>query len=154
MATTTSHNPSGDERGAVLEVPVRPEAVTRARAAVRRVAADTGLDGDRIDDLVVAVSEACTNALEANLRARCDDPIIVTVTAGATEIEVCVTDCGAGFEPDTLPVRPPLAHPGHLDVERGWGIQLMRELVDELVFDITGRGTTACLRMRLDAAAR
>lgn len=134
---------------AIVEVPIRPEAIVRARTAVRRSATHAGLVPDRVDDLLVAVSEACTNALEANLRAQCDDPLVVTCTRTPTGLEVRVTDCGTGFEPDRLPPRPPLAHPGHLDVERGWGIQLMRELVDEVVYDSTGDGTTVCLRVAL-----
>lgn len=133
----------------IVEVPIRPEAIVRARTAVRRSATHAGLAPDCVDDLLVAVSEACTNALEANMRARCDDPLIVTCTRTPTSLEIRVTDCGRGFEPDLLPSRPPLAHPGHLDVERGWGIQLMRELVDEVVYDITADGTTVCLRVSL-----
>lgn len=152
MATTTHQHDEPDERrDTVVEVPVRPEAIFATRRAVQRAATDAGMHPDRVDDLLVAVSEACTNALEANQRAGCEDPLVVTCTVGPDVFEVCVTDCGAGFEPALLPVRPPLTDPGHLDVERGWGIQLMRELVDELDYDSTEAGTTVCLRMALRA---
>ena len=102
---------------------------------------------DRIDDLLVAVSEACTNAMEAQVRAGTAAPIDVAWTVDETIFEVQVTDHGDGFEPATLPARPPVSDPRHLEVERGWGIQLMRQLVDELVFDVTGDGM--CVRLRL-----
>ncbi|HYD10955.1 MAG TPA: ATP-binding protein [Acidimicrobiales bacterium] len=150
---STLHPNGPDERDTRVEVPIRPEAIVSARSAVRRAAVHAGLGGDRIDDMLVAVSEACTNALEANQRAGSTQPLLVTITVTQTSIEVCVTDTGSGFQPDALPQRPPLADPGHLDIERGWGIQLMRELVDELVYDVTGPGTTVCLRMTLAAAS-
>ena len=126
---------------------MRPDAVVRARAAVREAAITAGLHDDRVDDLLVAVSEACTNAMEAQLRAGTSAPIEVTWTVDESIFEVQINDHGDGFEPSTLPARPPVTDPRHLDVERGWGIQLMRQLVDELVFDVTGDGM--CVRLRL-----
>ncbi|HEX4905552.1 MAG TPA: ATP-binding protein [Acidimicrobiales bacterium] len=126
---------------------MRPDAIARARAAVRAAAAAAGVHRDRIDDLLVAVSEACTNAMEAQVRAGTASPIDVTWAADESVFEVQVTDHGDGFEPTELPERPPVSDPRHLEVERGWGIQLMRQLVDELVFDVTGDGM--CVRLRL-----
>jgi len=149
---TTHHDDThddGDTHGTVVEVPIRPEAIFAVRRAVQRVASDAGLHHDRIDDLLVAVSEACTNALEANQRAGCDDALLVTCTTTGTTLEVAVTDCGGGFEPTAIPERPPITDPGHLDVERGWGIQLMRELVDELVYDVQGPGPGMTVRLRM-----
>ena len=151
MATTHEQHSEPDDQGdTVVAVPVRPEAIFTARRAVGRAAARAGLDRDRIDDLLVAVSEACTNALEANQRAGCDDPIVVTCVVVDDAFEVAVEDCGAGFDPLALAPRPPLTDPAHLDVERGWGIQLMRELVDELVYDhLDTGGMTVRLRVSL-----
>jgi anti-sigma regulatory factor (Ser/Thr protein kinase) len=64
-------------------------------------------------------------------------------------LEVFVVDHGTGFDPESLPVRPPRTDPHHLDVERGWGIQLMRALVDELVYVSDEEGTALVLRCRL-----
>ena len=138
---------SSDDWPARLKIPVRPDTVVRARETVRRSAAQAGLSTDRIDDLVVAVSEACTNAMEAQLRARTWSPIDVVCQVTGTTFEVQVRDHGEGFEPESLAPRPPFTDPHHLDVERGWGIQLMRQLVDELVFDVTGGGM--CVRLRM-----
>lgn len=123
--------------------------MVRARDTVRRSAERAGLAVDRIDDLVVAVSEACTNAMEAQLRAGVTAPLVVTCSVRAKFFEVRVRDRGSGFSPDALSPRPPLSDPGHLEVERGWGIQLMQQLVDDLVFDVTGAGTCVRLRMSL-----
>jgi serine/threonine-protein kinase RsbW len=132
-----------------LHLPVDPTAIAVARRAATRAARAAGLDADRSDDLVVAVSEACTNALEAQQRAGVTTPIEVSCRIVRGALEVVVVDRGLGFAPESLAPRPPLADPGHLDVERGWGIQLMRSLVDELEFVGVDAGTAVVLRCRL-----
>ena len=148
-SSTLRDSSSDDQSPRRVEIPVRPDAVVRARESVRRAAADAGVTRHRIDDLVVAVSEACTNALEAQLRCGARQPIEVTCSVTGSMFEVQVSDRGDGFDPAALPPRPPLTDPRHLDIERGWGIQLMRQLVDDLVFDLTGEGMRVRLRMSL-----
>lgn len=138
---------SSDDWPTRVQLPVRPDAVVRARQTVRGAAAAAGLGPDRVDDLTVAVSEACTNAMEAQIRAGMSAPIAVEWETTGTTFEVRVVDHGEGFEPYSLRSRPPMADPHHLDVERGWGIQLMQQLVDEVVFDMTGSGM--CVRLRM-----
>jgi anti-sigma regulatory factor (Ser/Thr protein kinase) len=53
-----------------LEIPARPEFLALARLLVAAaVAGDPVFPEDRLDDLRLAVSEACTNAMEAQARA-------------------------------------------------------------------------------------
>lgn len=74
-----------------LEIPARPEFVGIVRMAVAALAGlRTGFSYERIDDLRIVVSEACTTAIEAvagggdpdvRLRLRCiDDPEGLTIT--------------------------------------------------------------------------
>ena len=149
MGTTRLRNDDPDRSGPRLHLPVEPAAVGRARRAALTAARAAGLDPDRSDDLVVAVSEACTNALEAQQRAGVTTPIEITCVIDERTLEVVVLDRGLGFAPESIAPRPPLDHPGHLDVERGWGIQLMRSLVDELDFVGTDDGTAVVLRCHL-----
>ena len=149
MGTTRLRHDDADRSQPQLRLPVEPTAIAVARRAVARAARDAGLDADRSDDLVVAVSEACTNALEAQQRAAVLTPIEVSCRMVHSTLEVVVLDRGNGFHPESIAPRPPLAHPGHLDVERGWGIQLMRSLVDELDFVSTDDGTAVILRCHL-----
>jgi serine/threonine-protein kinase RsbW len=149
MASTRTRHDDSDRSLPQLHLPVEPTAIAVARRAAMRAASDAGLGPDRADDLVVAVSEACTNALEAQQRAGVTTPIEISCRIVRGALEVVVLDRGHGFAPESIAPRPPLAHPGHLDVERGWGIQLMRSLVDELEFVGTDDGTAVVLRCRL-----
>ena len=137
------------ERGAV-RVPVRPESVAVVRDVVRRAATGEGLLPDKVDDVLVAVSEACTNAMEAQLRLGITSPIEVRCLVLRDAFAVAVRDhAGGGFDPEDLAPRPPLADPRHLDVERGWGVQLMRELVDRFEFDALDDGSVVRLVLEL-----
>jgi anti-sigma regulatory factor (Ser/Thr protein kinase) len=130
-----------------LELPVRPEVVSVARLVVGAIVATEPLfDDERCADLRLAVSEACTNAIQAQLR-RPDEasrqaPIVVRCRSLEDRIEVTVTDHGGGFDPDALPAHPAITDPARLEYERGLGIPLIRMLADEHRFDPIPGGTS------------
>ena len=135
-----------------LEIPARAEFVALARLVVSALASsDSTLADERIDDLKLAVSEACTNAIEAHDAAGSAERVLVRCQAGADSLEVCVEDRGQGFDPADLPDHPPVTDPDRLKFERGLGIPLIRALVDEVEFSPTAEGTSVRLVMRLGA---
>ena len=131
-----------------LEIPARAEFVALARLVVSALAAsDSNLADERIDDLKLAVSEACTNAIEAHDAAGSDERVLVRCRAGEDALEVCVEDRGHGFDPAELPDHPPVTDPDRLKFERGLGIPLIRALVDEVEFSSSGGGTAVRIVM-------
>jgi serine/threonine-protein kinase RsbW len=131
-----------------LSVPSRAEYIAVVRLVVASLAsARRNLAHDRIDDLKLAVSEACTNAIEANMSAGGDHPVRVSCREAAERMEVCISDSGPGFDPDLLPEHPPVTDPDRLNFERGLGIPLIRSLVDDVRFESSPEGTT--VRMTL-----
>lgn len=133
-----------------LEIPARAEFVALARLVVSALASsDSTLADERIDDLKLAVSEACTNAIEAHDAAGSVERVLVRCQAGTDALEVCVEDRGHGFDPSDLPDHPPVTDPDRLKFERGLGIPLIRALVDEVEFSPTEEGTSVKLVMRL-----
>ncbi|HWC10850.1 MAG TPA: ATP-binding protein, partial [Acidimicrobiales bacterium] len=80
-----------------LEIPARAEFVALARLVVSALAAtDSQLPDERVDDLKIAVSEACTNAIEAHDAAGSQERVLVRCKAGDDALEVCVEDRGHG----------------------------------------------------------
>lgn len=143
-----------DRGGAVaIDLPPAPQYVGLARVVTSWAATMApALSRERVDDLRVAVSEACTNAMEAHLRAGVSEPVSIRLESDVDELCVLVHDHGGGFDPDRLPPRPPPDHPEHLAVERGWGVQLMRALVDEVDFQPGDDGTILRLVVRAPAS--
>jgi len=132
-----------------LEIPARAEFVALARLVVSALASsDSNLADERIDDLKLAVSEACTNAIEAHDAAGSQERVLVRCKTGDDSLEVCVEDRGHGFDPAQLPDHPPVTDPDRLKFERGLGIPLIRALVDEVEFSPTAQGTAVRLVMR------
>jgi serine/threonine-protein kinase RsbW len=136
-----------------LEIPARPEFVGIARMAVGALAGiRPGLAYERIDDLRIVVSEACTSAIEMlshsaaagagtppRLRVRCID--------GPKALEVHIEAPGAAFE-SAFPATDPESE------EDSFRISLIRALVDDAELR-SGPGGTAELRliMHRDAAS-
>jgi serine/threonine-protein kinase RsbW len=139
-----------------LEIPARPEFVALVRLVVSSVASTRRvLAEDRIDDVKLAVSEACTNAIEAHGKVALDDMVVVRLLEGDDRLEILIEDRGRGFDPNLLPEHPPVTDPERLNFERGLGIPLIRTLVDEVDFDSGAEGTSVkltiyCGRAKVD----
>jgi anti-sigma regulatory factor (Ser/Thr protein kinase) len=99
---------------------------------MERVAA-YGYTGQELADIETAIGEALANAAEHGHRPGGVFDVAVYVEGGAAVIEVL--DEGAGFahEPDPVNALPPP------DIARGFGIFLMRRLMDGLEFEEHGR---------------
>ncbi len=130
----------------VLRVPARAEHLALVRLVVTSMAELVAeLAGNRLDDLRLAVSEACANAVEAYGRLGLGDAeVVVRCRAQPGRIEVEVHDEAGGFDPARLQPHPPVEAPERLHHERGLGVPLMRELA-EAEFVREGRGTTVRL---------
>jgi serine/threonine-protein kinase RsbW len=126
-----------------LSVPTGPEYIAVVRLVVSSLAsARRNLADQRIDDIKLAVSEACTNAIEAQRRVDDSEPVVIRVLEAPERLEIQVVDHGGGFDVDDIPSHPPVTDPERLNFERGLGIPLIRTLVDYLQFDSNGDGTT------------
>jgi len=125
-----------------LEIPPRRDHLALVRRVVATAArADGALPDRRIDDLSLAVSEACTNAIDGQRSARSSAPVRVTVELDRASVSVTITDHAGGFSPDELDPLPAVDDPGRLRHERGLGLPLMRSLADAVTFTATPDGT-------------
>lgn len=119
-----------------LEIPALPEFVGIARMAVAALAGvRPGLEYERVDDLRIVVSEACTSAIEAfgvssadsaaRVRLRCHD--------GPDRLVVAIAGPAGAFD---------ATFAGHgSDDDGGFRISLIRALVDEADVQPTSEGS-------------
>jgi anti-sigma regulatory factor (Ser/Thr protein kinase) len=118
----------------------------RAAAFARRSLiahiAGYGYPDPELSDIETAVGEALANAAEHGRRAESQFEVRVRVERDMLVIEV--QDDGAGFASPALESRP--AH----DSPRGFGIYLMRRLMDKVEFN--AGGTCVRLAKQLPAA--
>lgn len=125
-----------------LQIPPRNDHLALVRRVVATAAA-TGdeLPGRRIDDLSLAVSEACANAIEAQAASGVGDPVAIRIDLAEREVVVTVTDHAGGFSPDDVDPIPAAEDPQRLRHEHGLGLPLMRSLSSSVRFDRTADGT-------------
>jgi serine/threonine-protein kinase RsbW len=131
-----------------IELPSKPEFLMLARLATSGVGLRAELTVDDIEDLKVAVAEACTNvinhAFEEGTKPA-ERIIHVRMKAGKGEMTVEVEDEGQGFDPEELA----RSKRDGLDGKGGLGFGLMKELTDSFrVESAPGSGTRVIMVKR------
>jgi serine/threonine-protein kinase RsbW len=83
-----------------IEIPSRTVYVGVVRLALASLARDAGVDEDTVEDLKIAVSEACANAVLSNEDAGQDAPVSVKWVEEPGKLLVEVGDRGAVYDPE------------------------------------------------------
>ncbi len=119
-----------------LTLPSSPEYVLLARLVVAQVGRLAGFGPEDVYDLKLAVTEAATNVI----RHAAVESYEVEYRVHPRAVEITVIDAGGGFNLADL-TRPPDGH-------GGFGLAVIRDLVDELVLDSTEGGGTRLKMIR------
>ena len=106
----------------------------------------SGLSQANVRQLITAVRELGTNAIEWGHRRQVDRIVTVTYRIDADKVTMVIRDAGPGFDPRQVPHAAHAEDPlGHLEVreslglrEGGFGILMARGLVDDLQYNETG----------------
>ncbi len=107
-------------------------------AAVEALAAKMGFSPDRVQDIAQALTEACVNAI---IYSESDADVEVTMLARQNSLILEVRDQGPGFEPDQVP-SPNFEIISELGVKNGgFGIHMIKALVDQLEIESSKQGT-------------
>ncbi|WP_316521973.1 ATP-binding protein [Kitasatospora brasiliensis] len=83
-----------------------PASVPLARRILLGAMATAGVDPQIADDLGVALSEACANAVEHGATGRPDDAFQVSASICGDRLRIEVTDSGPGLPGSTAPAAP------------------------------------------------
>ena len=136
----TAPKPSGSEGRngtwrvlAELSVPSEPGNERRATEVVAGAIKDVGLTEQRLERLKTAVAEATMNAMEHGNEYRPEVPVKIRVLSSETDLSVSITDQGGSPVPDPDKEAPDLeAKLEGLQTPRGWGLFLIKNMVDEM----------------------
>lgn len=121
-----------------LRIPCRPEFVGVARLAILGVASRMPFSYDEVEDIRLAVGEACTTAVERAIKAdKTDSSLIIRSEIIDSKLTIDVLD---EVEPVAAPTQKDESADGF--DEENIGALLMELLVDEITVEETpGNGT-------------
>ena len=129
-----------------IEIESDPNNLITVEEFVNYFAKDLGLNNEQLSALLLAVTEATTNAIvHAN---KCDLSKLVSVDAHIedSKLIIKVKDEGKGFDPARIPDP---TEPENLLKDSGRGVYLMRVYMDEVKYNVTSTGTETILILNL-----
>ena len=129
-----------------LALPMVPEVEIEASRTATVIADSIGMSPDRIDEVRMAVVEACINALEHSHAS--DLEVYVTFQVLSEKLRIMVRDNGVGFSPDEQE-EPTMAGKLKSARKRGWGLKIIRGLMDEVEILSGPEGTTVVMSKML-----
>ncbi len=121
---------------AELSVPSEPGNERLVMEEVAGTVEGLGLPDRTLERLKTAVAEATMNAMEHGNRYRAEVPVLIEVAASDADLSVRITDEGSGppaFDSETPDL---LAKLDGAQTPRGWGLFLIKSMVDEM--NVTG----------------
>jgi len=126
-----------DDQKVDLSIPMIPEMELTATTVADSLGAFMGLDIDKIEEIKIAVIEACINAFE---HSQSDERRIdLTFQIEERGITITINDGGSGF--DIKEAKRKIAEKREKGEKRGWGLTLIDELMDEASIVTNETGT-------------
>lgn len=127
-----------------LRIDSRLEEVSRARRWLMEHALEAGFPEDETHRLGLALSEACTNVIKHAYGGAAGNAIDLELDADAERLVVRIRDTGKPFDPASY--TPPDLSRVH---ESGYGVHLMRSIMDEVRYAPSPGGGTTLTMVRL-----
>ena len=136
------------ETDITIELRSVPRLLCPVRNLIRNYIASFGFEEERCQEVMLAVDEACTNAMRHAYAGKQDETLVLSLGADEAWVEIKLRDEGrpavpgrVGQKTAAVPVLDAL-EPG------GLGVQLIYEVFDEAVF-APGEHEGNCVTMRL-----
>ena len=128
-----------------IEIPAQSEYVSVVRLAVSGVASRLGFTVNDIEDIKVAVSEACTNCVQHAYDSQ-DGRIFISCIPETSGLEIIVEDLGKGFDTNIIGSESQIQS-SQEKLGLGLGLTFIKTLMDTHSIDsFVGGGT--CIKMK------
>jgi serine/threonine-protein kinase RsbW len=129
-----------------LALPMVPDMEIEASKTATAIAESMRMTPDRIDEVRMAVVEACINALEHSRATDREIHVTFQVLGDRDEekLRITVRDTGVGFSPGDIE-EPSMDAKIKASRKRGWGLKIIRGLMDEVEIHSGSEGTTVVM---------
>ena len=150
VTVTRDREGGGPAVDVAFSIPSIPGTERQAAERVAEAIAPLELAPARLEKLKTAVAEAAMNAIEHGNQSNPELPVDVAVRADGVAVTVRIMDRG-GERPEVDAETPDLeAKLEGLQKPRGWGLFLIRNMVDDVRVETDGSDHTIELVMRLE----
>ena len=116
-----------------LRVKSKTENLSEIRDFVSTNAHAAGMPAATIDNIILAVDEACTNIIKHAYKLSPQGEIIIKIDYDEEKFTITIVDYGKSFEPDRVP-RPDLQKYYREHRVGGLGMYLMKSLMDDVEY--------------------
>ena len=125
-----------------LTIPIIHDMELAATKTAEVVAKHMGLDEEKSAEISMALIEATINAFEhSNSEA---GNVEIHFVIQMDTLLITVTDRGKGFDRSKVKI-PKIEEKLSSDFKRGWGLQLIQELMDTVKYESSEEGTTVTM---------
>lgn len=131
-----------------LTLPMIPDMELTASKTACAMGEQIGLSEDKIDEIQMAVVEACINAFEHSGASDREVRILLQVLGTDDKpqgLQITIQDGGVGFTPDMIPKRR-AEETAIAPRKRGHGLRIIDGLMDEVDIRSDSEGTTIVMR--------
>jgi anti-sigma regulatory factor (Ser/Thr protein kinase) len=104
------------------------------------------LTEDQGAEISMALIEACINAFE---HSKAENNVFINFLIEDDSLVIKVIDQGIGFDKTKVEIPKIENKIGKDERKRGWGLQLIQELMDSVEFESTGEGTTVTMKKNI-----
>ncbi len=125
-----------------IRIPGNPRYLAFVRRLVGTLSAAVNLTGHPLDDLKLAITEACTNVIKHAYKYDARKTLALLVNASEHGIVMTLRYEDPGFEPDKIP-QPDLSQLR----EGGLGVFIIRHVMDDVAYFCGSPSGTVELRM-------
>lgn len=126
-------SPSDKKKNHELKVKSKTENLSEIRDFVSANAHRAGISSETIDNIILAVDEACTNIIKHAYKLSPQGEIIVRIDYDETKFTVTIIDYGKSFEPNKVPL-PDLQKYYREHRVGGLGMYLIKSLMDDVEY--------------------
>lgn len=130
-----------------LKLPVLPDMELIATQTAEVIARHMHLTEDQTGEISVALIEACINAFE---HSKIENNIFIHFLIEEDSLVIKVIDQGVGFDKTKVEIPKIENKIGKDERKRGWGLQLIQELMDSVEFESGKDGTTVTMKKNIN----
>jgi len=127
-----------------LTAPNRPEMEITVSEIASAIAKNMNLSDEQVDEIKMAVIETCLNSFEHSRSE--DKSVTISFIPEKDGLKIKIKDKGVGFNPSekSSPDIDKIMS-GEETRHRGWGLKIIRSLMDEVYIESGKNGTTVTL---------